>query len=50
MDLALRLMAEGKVDLGELVTHHFQLADYKNALDTVTSKRSSEVIKGVFAF
>lgn len=50
MDLALRLMADGKVDLADLVTHRFRLDDYKNALDTVTSKGSSEVIKGVFAF
>lgn len=50
MDLALRLMADGKADLGELVTHRFRLADYRQALDTVTSKRSSEVIKAVFAF
>lgn len=50
MDLALRLMADGSTDLGALVTHRFALADYRNALDTVTSKGSSGVIKAVFAF
>jgi threonine dehydrogenase-like Zn-dependent dehydrogenase len=50
MALALRLMAEGEVDLGDLVTHRFKLSDYQQALDTVTSKGSSGVIKGVFEF
>jgi threonine dehydrogenase-like Zn-dependent dehydrogenase len=50
MELALRLMAERAVDLSALVTHRFQLEDYRAALDTVTSKGSSEVIKGVFEF
>ncbi len=49
-DLALRLMADGKVDLGDLLTHRFALEDYRQALDTVTSKGSNEVIKAVFAF
>jgi len=43
-------MAERRVDLGWLVTHRFALADYRAALETVTAKGSSEVIKAVFAF
>ena len=48
--LALNLMAQGKVELAPLVTHKFQLADYKQALAAVTNKGKSEVIKAVFAF
>jgi threonine dehydrogenase-like Zn-dependent dehydrogenase len=50
MALALRLLADGKADLADLVTHRFALADYRAALETVTSKGSSGVIKAVFAF
>lgn len=50
MELALRLMASKQVDIGDLVTHRFPLEDYERALDTVTSKKSSNVIKGVFVF
>jgi threonine dehydrogenase-like Zn-dependent dehydrogenase len=50
MDLALRLIADRTVDLGALVTHRFRLEDYRAALDTVTSKGSSAVIKGAFEF
>ena len=50
MALALRLMADGKAQLAELVTHRFALADYRAALETVTSKGSSAVVKAVFAF
>lgn len=50
MALALKLMAERRVDLCSLVTHRFALADYREALETVTSKDSSGVIKAVFAF
>jgi len=48
--LALNLMAEGKVELTSLVTHKFQLADYKRALAAVANKGRSEVVKAVFAF
>jgi len=48
--LAVRLMAEGKVDLAPLLTHRFRLDNYRTALETVTSKGRSGVIKAVFAF
>lgn len=48
--LALDLMAEGKVDLAPLVTHKFKLADYRRALAAVTNKGRTRVIKAVFAF
>ncbi len=48
--LALKLMAEGRVDLAPLLTHRFELADYRQALETVTSKGKSGVIKAAFAF
>ena len=50
MELAVRLMAEKQVDIGGLVTHRFQLDDYATALETVTSKGDSGVIKAVFDF
>ncbi|MFQ6001100.1 MAG: zinc-binding dehydrogenase [Anaerolineae bacterium] len=48
--LALDLMAEGKVELAPLVTHKFQLDDYQRALAAVANKGRSEVVKAVFAF
>jgi len=48
--LALNLMAGGKVDLAPLVTHRFRLEDYKQALAAVANKGKSQVIKAVFAF
>ncbi|HET9015071.1 MAG TPA: alcohol dehydrogenase, partial [Thermomicrobiaceae bacterium] len=50
MALAVRLMAQGTVDLAPLLTHRFRLEDYRDALETVTSKGRSGVIKAVFAF
>jgi L-iditol 2-dehydrogenase len=45
-----RLMAERRVELGWLVTHRFALAEYREALATVTGKGANGVIKAVFAF
>lgn len=50
MQLALKLMSDGTIDLSPLLTHKFELADYRNALETVTSKGKSGVIKAVFEF
>ncbi len=50
MRLAIKMLAERRVDLAHLVTHRFALADYRMALETVTSKGKSGVIKAVFAF
>jgi threonine dehydrogenase-like Zn-dependent dehydrogenase len=49
-DLALDLMASGKVDLGWMVTHRFRLDEYGQALKLHGRRGSSEVIKAVFAF
>ena len=38
------------VTLEQLVTHRFQIENYAHALDTVTSKGGSGVIKAVFDF
>ncbi len=48
--LALELMAEGKVELAPLVTHRFDLADYKKALAMTAAKGGHHLIKSVFAF
>jgi L-iditol 2-dehydrogenase len=48
--LALNLMAAGKVDLAPMLTHRFRLADYKEALATTANKENSGVIKTVFVF
>ncbi len=50
MQLAVNMLAEGKVDLSPLLTHQFELSNYREALETVTSKGKSGVIKAVFAF
>ena len=50
MELAVRLLAEGKADLTSLLTHQFALDDFRHALQTVTSKGRNDVIKGVFTF
>jgi len=50
MEIALRLMCERKVELEPLVTHSFGLDDYRQALETVTGKSSSGVVKAVFEF
>ncbi|MGA7672115.1 MAG: zinc-binding dehydrogenase [Nitrolancea sp.] len=50
MRLTIKLMAEDGLDLSPLVTHRFVLSDYRNALQTVTSKGRSGVIKAVFVF
>ena len=50
MAVALRLMAEGKVNLEPLLTHRFTINEYQEALATVTGKSSSGVIKAAFAF
>ena len=50
MDVAIRLMAEGKVDLEPLVTHSFALDDYAEAFETVTGKGASNVVRAVFEF
>lgn len=50
MQLAIRLLAEGVADIEHLVTHRFQLDDYAEALQTITNKSGSGVIKAVFDF
>ena len=50
MEVALRLMAEGKANLEPLVTHSFKLDQYQEALRTVTGKGSSGVVRAVFEF
>jgi threonine dehydrogenase-like Zn-dependent dehydrogenase len=50
MQLAMKLLQEGRVDLAPLVTHTFALREYREALATVTSKGKSGVIKAAFAF
>lgn len=47
-DLALRWLAEGKVQTGRLLTHRFALADYKAAFATAVDKRTHQSIKVAF--
>jgi threonine dehydrogenase-like Zn-dependent dehydrogenase len=50
MQLALRWMAESKLDLSPMVTHRFGLDDYKTALAVTANKGRHQVIKSVFVF
>lgn len=50
MNIAVRLMAEGRAELDSLVTHTFAPENYAQALTTVTGKGSSGVIKAAFEF
>jgi len=49
-DLAIELMASGKVDLGWMVTHKFRLEDYGNAFETTLQKSRNKAIKIAFDF
>ena len=49
-DLAIDLMARGEVDLGWLVTHRFELDDYKRAFRMMGKRRENQAIKAVFDF
>ena len=49
-ELALDLMASGKVDLGWMVTHRFKLEEYDKAFRLLGQKGNSKVIKAVFEF
>jgi L-iditol 2-dehydrogenase len=49
-DLAIDLMANGKIDLGWMVTHKFHLNDYKRALTMMGSRGENQAIKAVFEF
>ncbi len=47
-ELALRLFAEGKVDLSRLVTHRFSLHEWREALRVALSKGEHKAIKVAF--
>ncbi len=46
--LAIDLVAQGKVNLSSLLTHRFRLQDYRKALAAVQAKGQSGVVKAVF--
>ena len=43
-------MAHGQVDLGWLVTHRFELGDYKRAFRMMGKRGENQAIKAVFDF
>ena len=49
-DLVLQWMAEGRLDLARLVTHHFRLDAYREALAVASDKGRHRVIKPAFVF
>ena len=49
-EVALELVREGNVDLESLVTHHFPIDRYEEALRVAGSKGSEEVIKAAFRY
>jgi len=44
-DLAARLLSEGRVDVAGLITHRFPMEDYREAVKTFVSKKSTKAIK-----
>jgi L-iditol 2-dehydrogenase len=48
--IALDLMADGKVDLAPLLTHKFNLVEYRKAIATTASKSENRVVKTAFVF
>lgn len=49
-EIALNLMVEGKVVLASLLTHKFNLVEYREAIATISSKSQNRVVKTVFVF
>ncbi|MBI5305047.1 MAG: alcohol dehydrogenase catalytic domain-containing protein [Chloroflexi bacterium] len=49
-DLALDLMARGKVDLSPMITHKFPLNEYARAFDVVNKRSRERSVKVVFEF
>ena len=49
-DLALDLMASGKLNLGWMVTHKFSLDEYPSALNQLGKRGKTQAIKAVFSF
>lgn len=47
-DLALKLGAQGKLDIGPLVTHKFALEDWQTALRTAIDKGANKAVKVAF--
>lgn len=47
---AVQYVREGTLDLRPLITHFFNVNDAQNALETITKRRPSDYIKGVFTF
>jgi L-iditol 2-dehydrogenase len=48
LEIAIELMRLGKVDLSPLITHHFPLEKYQDALKTATKKGKGATMKVVF--
>lgn len=47
MQYAMRLFADGTVDLSDMVTHRFALKDFRQAIETAWSKKTSGCLKAV---
>jgi len=49
-NLALNLIAEGKVDVSGLLTHTFDIKEYKRAIEVASGKGANKSIKVAFKF
>ncbi len=49
-EIALDMMAKGKINLAPLLTHKFALSQYREAFRTLTHKNASQVLKAAFLF
>ncbi len=50
MEIYLRLMAQKRLDTARLITHHFRLDQYKDALVVGRQKQKHRAVKVVFDF
>jgi threonine dehydrogenase-like Zn-dependent dehydrogenase len=49
-EVGLELMAEGKVDLAALLTHKYEVGEYRQAFRTLADRSAQQAFKAVFTF
>ena len=49
-EVGLELMARGKLDLSPLLTHRYELGEYREAFRTLANRSAHQAFKAVFTF